>query len=164
MQDPIELKISVGSAFDWWKAHESCCCKPTSNSGHVSSKYEFNINKMIWYQHSFFFIVALANGIFKCKICEEFKCSGNIPFEQHLAGQKHLKNVQRVKEATQSNPSSPARSPPPYLPPMSPSVYSPPAMAVNNNDSSPTTPANGSLACKTLFNLQSPTGERTFYT
>ncbi|XP_046638290.1 uncharacterized protein LOC124316402 [Daphnia pulicaria] len=47
--------------------------------------------------------IVLPNGNFKCKSCDDFECSGHIPFEQHLTGKKHLKNVQRGKESTQFN-------------------------------------------------------------
>lgn len=50
------------------------------------------------------FLVELPDGVFKCKSCEDFRCTGRIPFEQHLVGQKHLKNVHRRKD--QSSPKS----------------------------------------------------------
>jgi hypothetical protein len=34
-----------------------------------------------------FHAVVLPDGSFKCKSCEDFVCSGRIPFEQHLVGQ-----------------------------------------------------------------------------
>lgn len=44
--------------------------------------------------------IELPGGVFKCKSCEDFTCTGRIPFEQHIVGQKHLKNVQRSKESS----------------------------------------------------------------
>ncbi len=40
--------------------------------------------------------VVLLDGTFKCKSCDDFACSGRIPFEQHLVGQRHLKNEKAV--------------------------------------------------------------------
>lgn len=55
--------------------------------------------------------IALPNGNYKCKTCNDFECSGFIPFEQHLRGQKHMKNIQRAKESPiQSSSSSPVKS------------------------------------------------------
>lgn len=64
--------------------------------------------------------VALPNGNYKCKTCNDFECSGFIPFEQHLIGQKHMKNIQRAKESPiQSSSSSPVKSLPlPSTPPI----------------------------------------------
>ena len=50
--------------------------------------------------HFLFLVVALPGGVFRCKFCEDFACTGHIPFEQHVVGQKHLKNVQRSKESS----------------------------------------------------------------
>jgi hypothetical protein len=99
----------------------------------------------IQYVH-FFYIVVLPNGNFKCKSCDDFECSGHIPFEQHLTGKKHLKNVQRGKESTQFN--TAVKSPlygqrqPTTL------VHSPPAM---KSGSLPIALATVSSACKVLF-------------
>lgn len=64
--------------------------------------------------------IALPNGNYKCKTCNDFECSGFIPFEQHLIGQKHMKNIQRAKESPiQSSSSSPVKSLPlPSTPPI----------------------------------------------
>ncbi|KAI9556511.1 hypothetical protein GHT06_016300 [Daphnia sinensis] len=57
--------------------------------------------------------IALSDGSYKCKFCNDFVCSGLIPLEQHVTGQKHMKNVQRATESPiQSSSSSPVKSPP----------------------------------------------------
>lgn len=94
-------------------------------------------------------VVVLPDGSFRCKSCDDFFCSGPIPFEQHLAGQRHLKNIQRHRESTKSSSSSPVKSPLPELP-ITSLVNSTPAL---NNGSLPITASQGSSACKILFNL-----------
>ena len=42
----------------------------------------------------------MPGGHIKCKSCEDFTCTGPIPFEMHVASQKHLKNVLRNKESS----------------------------------------------------------------
>ncbi|XP_057373569.1 uncharacterized protein LOC130694513 [Daphnia carinata] len=50
--------------------------------------------------------IALPDGNYRCKICNDFVGSGRIPFEQHVIGQKHMKNVQRATESPIQSPSS----------------------------------------------------------
>ena len=54
----------------------------------------------------------MPGGVFKCKSCEGFTCSGPIPFEMHVVGQKHLKNVQRNKEFATKSPDLPSTAHP----------------------------------------------------
>jgi hypothetical protein len=112
----------------------------------INSIYIVCFDTSIQYVH-FFYIVVLPNGNFKCKSCDDFECSGHIPFEQHLTGKKHLKNVQRGKESTQFNT---AVKSPLYgqRQPTGPLVHSPPAM---NSGSLPIALADVSSACKVLF-------------
>lgn len=42
------------------------------------------------------------NNSYRCLYCVDFVCSGIVPMEAHLVGQRHLKNVQR-KGLTESN-------------------------------------------------------------
>jgi hypothetical protein len=95
-----------------------------------------------------FYIVASPNGKFKCQSCDDFECTGQIPFEQHLIGKKHLKNIQRGKESsTQFNtavksPLYGQQQPTTHL------VHSPAAV---NSGSLPIALADVSSACKVLF-------------
>lgn len=93
----------------------------------------------------FFYIVVLSNGNFKCKSCDDFECSGHVPFEQHLTGKKHLKNVQRGKESTQFNTAVKSYE---QRQPTTLRVHSAPAM---NSGSLPIALTDVSSACKVLF-------------
>jgi len=56
--------------------------------------------------------VLQSDGTLQCKVCEGFFCSGIIPMKEHIAGQKHEKNVnqQKLLESKESKESIPVEA------------------------------------------------------
>ena len=63
------------------------CLMPVSYIGYRTP----SIHKIMF----FFCLVLQPDGVYNCKVCVEFSCSGPIPMEAHLNDKPHLDNLMR---------------------------------------------------------------------
>lgn len=99
---PCKVQMNSRSQWEYHEGgvkHKRAVTVSTSEVDISAASIHEIVWNMYWHQYNrlyFFHVVVLPDGTFKCKSCDDFVCSGRIPFEQHLVGQRHLKNSKAV--------------------------------------------------------------------